>query len=563
MPDSEKLFKPESIDNIKKSKEAWQTRTSASSNENQDDFRTLSGIPVNMVYTPDDVADLNYQKDLGLPGEAPYVRGVYPNMYRGRRWTLRQLAGFGPAEETNKRYRFLLKEGATGINGVFDYPTLRGFDTTDPMARADAGRGGVAIDTLQDMQILFKGIPIESISTSLVTCNPISNVSVQSMYFANALDRGLSLDQLAGTSQNDFMMETVITISTEVLPPKISFKLCCDAIEYSTKYVPRWNPVSYTGYNYREAGCTAIQEVAFVISNACACCEELIQRGYNIDDFAPRLSFFLSAHNDFFEEIAKYRAARRIWSRLMQERFSAQDPRSLRFRFHVQTAGVALTAQQPLNNIARSAYHGLAAVLGGAQSVHIDGYDEALCTPTELSALTALRTNQILQLETRVTNTIDPLGGSYFVESLTNELEAEIMKVLDKIEEMGGLVKAVEAGWVHKEISNAAFEYQQAVESGQMPIVGVNCHQVDEEELPMEIFEVPETYQIQAEKLNKIKKERSAGGVQQALDDIAQCCDEDGNLMEVIVEAVKSYVTVGEVSRTIKDNYGTWNAPLF
>ena len=563
MPDSERLFNPESIDKIKKSKQAWQTRTSASWNEKQNDYRTLSGIPVNMVYTPDDVSDLNYHKDLGLPGEAPYVRGVYPDMYRGRRWTLRQLAGFGPAEETNKRYRFLLKEGATGINGVFDYPTLRGFDTTDPMARADAGRGGVAIDTLQDMQILFDGIPIETISTSLVTCNPISNVSVQSMYFANALVRGLSLNQLAGTSQNDFMMETVITISTEVLPPKVSFKLCCDAIEFSTKYVPRWNPVSYTGYNYREAGCTAIQEVAFVISNALACCEELIQRGYNIDDFAPRLSFFLSAHNDFFEEIAKYRAARRIWSRLMQERFAAQDPRSLRFRFHVQTAGVALTAQQPLNNIARSAYHGLAAVLGGAQSVHIDGYDEALCTPTELSALTALRTNQILQLETRVTNTIDPLGGSYFVEALTNELEAEVMDLLVKIEDRGGLVRAVEAGWIHKEISNAAFEYQQAVESGNMPIVGVNCHQVDEEELPMEIFEVPETFQIQEEKLNQIKKERSEDNVRQALKDIAQCCDEGGNLMEVIVDAVKTYVTLGEISRTIKDNYGTWNAPLF
>jgi methylmalonyl-CoA mutase N-terminal domain/subunit len=516
-----------------------------------------------MLYTPDDVSDLNYHEDLGLPGEEPYVRGVYANMYRGRGWTLRQLAGFGPAEETNKRYKFLLQEGATGINGVFDYPTLRGFDTTDPMARADAGRGGVAIDTLQDMQILFDGIPIEEISTSLVTCNPISNISVQSMYFANALDRGISLDQLAGTSQNDFMMETVITISTEVLPPKISFKLCCDAIEYSTKYVPRWNPVSYTGYNYREAGCTAIQEVAFVISNALACCEELLQRGYHIDSFAPRLSFFLSAHNDFFEEIAKYRAARRIWSRILKERYAAQDPRSLRFRFHVQTAGVALTAQQPLNNIARSAYHGLAAVLGGAQSVHIDGYDEALCTPTELSALTALRTNQILQLETRVTNTIDPLGGSYFVESLTNELETEILNLLDKIDDMGGLVRAVEAGWIHREISNAAFEYQQAVESGQMPIVGLNCHRVEEEELPMEIFEVPETLQIQENKLNKIKKERSADGVQQALDDIAQCCDSDGNLMEVIVGAVKSYVTVGEISRTIKDNYGTWNAPLF
>jgi len=563
MPDSTKLFNPETIENIKKNKQAWQARTSVPQKEEQADCATLSGIPVKMLYTPDDVSDLNYHEDLGLPGEAPYVRGVYPNMYRGRGWTLRQLAGFGPAEETNKRYRFLLKEGATGINGVFDYPTLRGFDSTDPMARADAGRGGVAIDTLQDMQILFDGIPIEKISTSLVTCNPISNVSVQSMYFANALGRGISLDQLAGTSQNDFMMETVITISTEVLPPKVSFKLCCDAIEYSAKHVPRWNPVSYTGYNYREAGCTAIQEIAFVISNALACCEELIQRGYHIDSFAPRLSFFLSAHNDFFEEIAKYRAARRIWSRILKDRYAAQDPRSLRFRFHVQTAGVALTAQQPLNNIARSAYHGLAAVLGGAQSVHIDGYDEALCTPTELSALTALRTNQILQLETRVTNTIDPLGGSYFVESLTNELEAEIIKLLDKIEEMGGLVRAVEAGWIHKEISNAAFEYQQAVESGQMPIVGLNCHRVEEEELPMEIFEVPETLQIQEEKLNHIKKERNADGVRQALDDIAKCCDENGNLMEVIVDAVESHVTVGEISRTIKDAYGTWNAPLF
>jgi len=327
--------------------------------------------------------------------------------------------------------------------------------------------------------------------------------------------------------------------------------------------VPRWNPVSYTGYNYRESGCTAIQEVAFVISNAVACCEELLQRGYKIDSFAPRLSFFLSAHNDFFEEIAKYRAARRIWCRLMKERFAAQDPRSLKFRFHVQTAGVALTAQQPLNNIARSAYHGLAAVLGGAQSVHIDGYDEALCTPTELSALTALRTNQILQLETRVTNTIDPLGGSYFVESLTNRLEEKIVELLEKIEDLGGIVKAVETGWIHKEISNAAYEYQHAVESGKMPVVGLNCHQVEEEKLPMELFEVPETLRIQEAKLTEIKKKRNADQVRRALDAIARCCDEDGNLMEVIVDAVKSYPTLGEISRTIKDRYGTWNAPLF
>jgi methylmalonyl-CoA mutase N-terminal domain/subunit len=563
MPGSQKLFNPDSLIEIKKKKKAWQQQAFGSQKAPDDQYHTLSGIPVKPLYTPEDLSSLNYNQDLGFPGEEPYVRGVYPSMYRGRGWTLRQLAGFGPAEETNERYKFLLQEGATGINGVFDYPTLRGFDSTDPMARADVGRGGVAIDTLEDMQILFDGIPIEKISTSLVSCNPICNVTLQSMYFANALLRGISLNQLAGTSQNDFLMETVITISTEVLPPRTSFKLCCDAIEYCANHVPRWNPVSFTGYNYRESGCTAIQEVAFVISNAVACCEELIQRGYEIDSFAPRLSFFLSAHNDFFEEIAKYRAARRIWCRIMKERFAAKDPRSLKFRFHVQTAGVALTAQQPLNNIARSAYHGLAAVLGGAQSVHIDGYDEALCTPTELSALTALRTNQILQLETRATNTIDPLGGSYFVESLTNQLEENIVELLEKIEDLDGIVKAVESGWVHKEISNAAYDYQHAVESGKMPIVGLNCHQVEEEKLPMELFEVPETLQIQEEKLINIKKKRNKDKVQQALDAIARCCDENGNLMEVIVDSVGSYITEGEISRTIKDRFGTWNAPLF
>ena len=563
MTDSMKLFNSKALKNIKERKKAWQKQAFDLQKKRQQDCHTLSGIPIKLLYTPEDISDLNYFQDLGLPGEEPFVRGVYPTMYRGRSWTLRQLAGFGPAEETNKRYKFLLKEGANGINGVFDYPTLRGYDSTDPIARADAGRGGVAIDTLEDMQILFDGIPIETISTSLVTCQPICNIIVQSMYFANAQRRDIALDRLTGTSQNDFLMETAITIAPEVLHPKYSFKLCCDAIEYCTQHVPRWNPVSFSGYNYRESGCTAIQEVAFVISNAVASCEELLRRGFDIDSFAPRLSFFLSAHNDFFEEIAKYRAARRIWCRIMKERFAAKDPRALKFRFHVQTAGVALTAQQPLNNIARAAYHGLAAVLGGAQSVHIDGYDEALCTPTELSALTALRTNQILQLETRTTHTIDPLGGSYFVESLTNQLEEKIIELLEKIEQMGGVVRAVENGWVHKEISDAAYEYQRGIESGKMPVVGLNCQRVAEEKLPMDLFEVPETLLIQEEKLEKIKKERNPDQTRRALDAIVDCCREDGNLMEVIVDSVKSYVTVGEISRALKDCYGTWDMPLF
>ncbi len=557
------IFDADAIKEIKKEEGHWRDEVYEPAKERLDQYETLSGLPIEPLYTPAHLAEDDYSQKLGFPGREPYVRGVYPTMYRGRTWTLRQLAGYGPPEETNQRYKLLLKEGATGINGVFDYPTLRGYDSTEPEAQADSGRGGVAIDTLKDMQILFDDIPIEKISTSLVTCHPICNISVQSMYFANAQLRGIPLKELAGTSQNDFLMETVITIAPEVLPPRASFKLSCDAIEYCTKYVPRWNPISFTGYNYRESGCTAVQEVAFVIANAMACSDELIGRGYDVDLFAPRLSFFLSAHNDFFEEIAKYRAARRIWCRIMKERYKAKNPRSLMLRFHVQTAGVALTAQQPLNNIARSAYHGLSAALGGAQSIHIDGYDEALCTPTELSALTALRTSQILQLETRVTHTIDPLGGSYFVESLTNQMEERIISLLERIEELGGIVKATEAGWIHNEIADSAYKYQQAVETGEMPIVGVNCYQMEEEALPCEIFEVPETVQIQEDKLRRIKEERSEAEVRKALDQISRCCDEEGNLMEVIVDSVKAMVTEGEISKTIRKSYGTWNPPLF
>ena len=557
------LFNNDAIEKIACERDQWQEKVYQTAEKGEKIYETLSGLPIEPLYTPVDTAHMDYLNDLGFPGQAPYVRGVHPTMYRGRTWTLRQLAGFGPPEETNKRYKFLLREGATGINGVFDYPTLRGFDSTDPFARADAGRGGVAIDTIEDMRILFDGIPIDKISCSLVTCQPICNISVQSMYFANAQMRNVPLDKLTGTSQNDFLMETAIAVSPELLPPKFSFKLSCDAIEYCTKHVPRWNPISFAGYNYRESGCSAAQEVAFVIANAVACSEELIRRGLAIDDFAPRLSFFLSAHSDFFEEIAKYRAARRIWFRIMKERFGAKNPRSLTLRFHVQTAGVALTAQQPLNNISRAAYHALSAVLGGAQSVHIDGYDEALCTPTELSSLTALRTNQILQLETRVTHTIDPLGGSYFVETLTNKMEEETLRLFSEIERMGGIVKAVETGWIHSEISNSAYEYQQAIESGKMPIVGVNCYQMEEEELPVELFEVPETLQIQEQKIKRIKEERNGAHVREALDAVARCCDKNGNLMEVIVQSVKARVTQGEISHVLKGSYGTWDPPIF
>jgi len=557
------MMRDEYIAELKSRTDDWRTECHSKKKEFKESFQTLSSIPIEPLYTPEHLADMDYLRDLGFPGMEPYIRGVHPTMYRGRTWTHRQLAGFGPPEETNKRYKFLLDEGATGINGVYDYPSLRGYDSDDPEARADVGRGGVAIDTVQDMQILFDGIPIDNVSVSLVSCQPVGNISLQSMYFANAQNRGIPFDKLTGTSQNDFLMETAITIAPGVLPPKASFKLSVDAIEYCMKFVPRWNPISFAGYNYREAGCTAPQEVAFCIANAIACTEEMIRRGYDVDSFAPRLSFFHSAHNDFFEEIAKYRSARRIYCRIMKERFGAKDSRSLMYRFHVQTAGVALTAQQPLNNITRASYHALAAVLGGAQSVHVDAYDEALCTPTELSSLTALRTQQILQLETGVTNTVDPLGGSYFVESLTNEMEERILAIIATIDDMGGIVKAVERGWIHSEISTAASEYQTAIESGAMPIVGINCYQIEDEKLPIELFSSPETRERQIEKLEKIKQERNDNEVQKALDAIKRCCEEDKNLMEINVEAVKAYVTEGEITKAMKSYYGVWHPPLY
>lgn len=561
MEERHRVFNEQSLEQIERETDLWKNRLSKKEEGSQ--FESLSGIPIEPIYTPSHVANMDYLHDLGFPGQSPFVRGVHPDMYRGKLWTMRQLAGFGPPEETNKRYRFLLDQGATGLNGTFDYPTLRGYDSTDPMAEADAGRGGVAIDTVEDIAILFNGIPIDQISVSLVTCQPICNISIQSMYFAYAQSMGIPLDRLTGTSQNDFMMETAITIAPGVLPPEASFKLCCDAIEYCVQHARRWNPVSFSGYNYREAGSTAVEEIAFMFQNAIGCIEELIKRGLQVDSFAPRLSFFLSSHSDFFEEIAKYRAARRVWNKIMKDRFGAKDPRSCALRFHVQTAGVSLTAQQPLNNISRSAYQALSAVLGGAQSVHVDAYDEALCTPTELSSLTALRTQHILQHETRTTHTVDPLGGSYFIESLTEEIEKRIISLVDEIDSMGGIVKAVSSGWIHGAIARSAYEYQKTIESGKIKIVGLNCYRIEDEVLPIELFEVPETVEVQRRKLERIKKERSTQKVQSALDTIGKACESGENLMEIIVNCVKERVTEGEISAVLKSHFGIWHPPLF
>jgi methylmalonyl-CoA mutase N-terminal domain/subunit len=528
--------------------------------ERKSSFTTLSGLPIEPVYTAEDIRWLDGERDLGYPGEPPYTRGIHPTMYRGRLWTMRQLAGFGPPEETNKRYKLLLSQGATGINGVFDYPTLRGFDSDHPEAEADVGRGGVAIDSIEDMTALFDGIPIDEISVSLVTCQPVGTVPVLAMYFAQAAGRGVPLHQLAGTTQNDFLMETAVTIGWNILPPRYSFKLSCDVIEYCVQHAPRWNPISIAGYNYREAGANAVQELGLCLAHGIACVEELLSRGMAVDDFAPRLSFFLNSHNDFFEEIAKFRAARRLWCRIMAERFGARDPRSKKFRFHVQTAGSALTAQQPLNNITRAAYHALAAVLGGAQSVHIDGYDEALCTPTETAALIALRTQQILQHETNVTSVVDPLGGSYFVESLTAEMERRVTDYVARIERMGGLVEAAGSGWVHDEIADSATQHQKAVETGEMLVVGVNCHTMEDQ--PVELFAQPETLHRQKTRLAGLRIRRDDTAVRAALENIREACGKMDNVMPSVVEAAKSLATVGEIAQVFREEWGCWDPPL-
>ncbi|MEW6033722.1 MAG: methylmalonyl-CoA mutase family protein [Chloroflexota bacterium] len=542
--------------------EHWLKECYRKDEERRDSFITLSGIPVAPLYTPADIAEMDYADALGFPGKEPFTRGVYPTMYRGRLWTVRQLAGFGPPEETNKRLRFLIKQGATGLNITFSYPTLRGYNSDDPESEGDAGRGGVAIDSVQDMQVLFSRIPIDQMSVSLVTCNPSTAVSLFSMYLAVAEKRRMAPGKLTGTTQNDFLMETAVTVAPEPMSPRQSFRLSCDLIEYCIRQVPRWNPISYTGYNYREAGATAVQEIGFVIANAIAGAEETMRRGWGPDTFLPRLSFFLSAHNDFFEEIAKYRAARRVWGRVVRERLGSKDQRSALFRFHVQTAGVALTAQQPLNNVARAAFQGLAAVLGGAQSLHVDGYDEALCTPTEKAALLALRTQQIIQYETGVVNTIDPLGGSYFVESLTDELEQRVWDYLEEIEAQGGIVAAAEKGWVHREIAMSAHQQQCAIESGERKVVGLNCFHDECEEEEVELFETPETVKVQKAKLDRLRKERSQKRLRTALDSLRARCADGGNVMPAVLDCVRSLATLREVADVLRQELGVWRIPL-
>ncbi|MEB3102551.1 acyl-CoA mutase large subunit family protein [Ferviditalea candida] len=557
-----KLFDSEALKQVEAEKKRWLEQT-VKNNEAEDAYSSDSGIPVKLLYTPEDIKDFDYMNDLGFSGEAPYVRGVYPNMYRGRLFTVRQIAGYGTPEDTNERFKFLLNNGATGTSVVLDLPTIRGYDSDDPEAEGHVGAAGVAIDSLEDVEALYDGIPIDQVSSNIVTHLPSTTVVILSMFVAMAEKRGIPLEKLSGTNQNDFLMETTVGSSLEVLPPKASFRLQCDAIEYASKNLPRWNPVSYNGYNLREAGTTAVQEVAVALANAIATSEELIRRGNKIDDFARRLSFFWNLFNDFFEEIAKCRASRLVYHEIMSERFNAQHPKSHLMRFHVQTAGITLTKVEPLNNIARSAIQGLAAVLGGAQSLHIDSYDEAYSAPTEEAALISIRTQQILQVETNVTNTVDPLAGSYFVENMTKEMADRIRAYIALIESKGGLVACVESGWLHREIADFAYQTQQEIESGQRKIVGLNYFPAGGKKTEVNVFRYPEDAERrQTEKLKKLRERRDNAKVEETLKALRVRCHEDTNLMPYIKAAVEAYATLGEIEEVFREEFGLWQFPL-
>ncbi|UCF71117.1 MAG: methylmalonyl-CoA mutase family protein [candidate division WOR-3 bacterium] len=523
------------------------------------EFSTVSGLPVDILYTPDDIHDLEYARDLGYPGEFPYVRGVYSNMYRGRLWTMRQFSGFGTSKDTNRRYKYLLKHGQTGLSVAFDFPTLYGRDSDDPFAHGEVGKCGVAIDSLRDMEVLFDGIPLDRISTSM-TINPPAAMLL-AMYIVVGEKQGLPAHVLTGTIQNDMLKEYQAQ-KTWIFPPEPSIKVITDVLEYCSEHVPKWNTISISGYHIREAGSTAVQELAFTLRNGIEYVERGINAGLAVDKFAPRLSFFFNAHLDFFEEIAKYRAARRIWARTMREKYGAQDARSYLMRFHTQTAGCSLTAQQPENNIVRTAYQALSAVLGGTQSLHTNSMDETYALPTEKAAKVALRTQQLLAYETGVANTIDPLGGSYYVESLTNRLEEEAYKYFDKIDKLGGVISAIEKGFFQKEISQSAYAYQKALEKKKKFHVGVNVFE-DEEKPQIETLKIsPEVETVQIRKLLQLKKERNNKRVKERLSALRKAARDGENLLPRILSCVREYATLGEMCNTLKEEYGVYREPI-
>lgn len=522
-------------------------------------YQTVSGLPVDIVYTPADIKDLDYLRDLGFPGKYPFTRGIRRNMYRGRLWTMRQFSGFGTARQTNARYKFLLAHGETGLSVAFDFPTLYGRDSDDPMARGEVGKCGVAVSSLEDMEMLFDGIPLGEVSTSMTINGPAA--VVWAFYIVAAEKQGVPSNQLRGTIQNDILKEYIAQKSW-LFPPEPSLRIITDIMAYGAQEVPKWNTISISGYHIREAGSTAVQELAFTLKDGMTYVEAGIKGGLDVDSFAPRLSFFFNSHLDFFEEIAKFRAARRIWARVMRETFNAKKPESWLLRFHTQTAGCTLTAQQPENNIVRTAFQALAAVLGGTQSLHTNSMDETWALPTEKAVLIALRTQQIIAEEIGVINAIDPLGGSYYVEHLTNEMERQAYEYFEKIDALGGMVKAIEQGFPQREIAEAAYRYQKVVDENKRTVVGVNKYVLEDEKLEIPILKIePEVEQEQCERLAQLRKRRDNSRVQRTLRDLKDVCAGKDNVMYPILEAVRAYATLGEICSAMKEVFGTYREP--
>ena len=529
--------------------------------ERTEPFSTVSGQAVDALYTPCDTEELDYEKDLGFPGSFPYTRGVQPNMYRGRLWTMRQFSGFGDAYDSNRRYRYLLEQGQTGLSVAFDMPTIMGYDSDHERSFGEVGRCGVAIDSLEDMEILFDGIPLDQVTTSMTINGPAA--ILWCMYLANADKQGIGFEKLGGTIQNDILKEYIAQKSW-IFPPEPSMRLITDIFAFASENVPKWNTVSISGYHIREAGSTAVQELAFTLADGFAYVEAGIKAGLDVDSFAPRLSFFFNAHLDFFEEICKYRAARRIWARRMREKYGAKDPNSLKLRFHTQTAGCSLTAQEPENNIVRTALEALAAVLGGTQSLHTNSMDEVLALPSEKSVKIALRTQQVIAYESGVANTIDPLAGSYFVETLTDKMEAEAEAYFERIDQLGGVLSAIDCGFFQQEIADAAYTYQVAVDKGQRVVVGVNRYS-SAEPLQMDLLKIdPAIEEKQVGRLKELKSRRDNQAVAGSLEELKKCATGSDNLIPKILNAVKLYATEGEIVATLKEVFGEYREkPLF
>jgi len=539
-------------------KKAWErgevAKSLARAPARRTEFVTDSGIPIPTVVTPADRVRED-SRELGLPGQFPYTRGVQPTMYRGRLWTMRMFAGFGTPADTNQRFKYLMTHGTTGLSTAFDMPALMGYDADHSMSRGEVGKEGVAISTLRDLEILFDGIPLDEVTTSM-TINASAIVAL-CMYIAVAEKQGVPMEKQGGTIQND-MLKEYIAQKEWIVPPRPAVRIVVDMIDFCSRHMPRWHPVSISGYHIREAGATAVQELAFTLADGIGYVEECVKRGMAVDDFAARLSFFWDVHNDFFEEIAKFRAARRIWAQVMRERFGARDPRSWQLRTHAQTAGVSLTAQQPYNNVVRTALQGLAAVLGGTQSLHTNSLDETYALPTEESVTLALRTQQLIGYESGVDRVVDPLGGSYYVEYLTDEMEKRALEYLRRIDEMGGIIRAVEEGFPQKEIGESAYRYQREVEKGERLIVGVNAFQSERHE-PIEILKIDERVaEEQIERLRKVKAERNAAAVSKALARVEAACRGTDNLMPPVLEAVKAYATLGEISDVFRKVWGQY-----